>query len=255
MIRETVNACLACVVTFAVCAVAYPAAVYGIGHTLFPSKARGSLIELDGKVVGSELIAQPFASAKYFFPRPSAAGTTGFAADTASGSNLATTNPALRDRIALETARQLASKTGDTDLRSKLDGLDGFQAEIKARKNVKEPSPAESEAIIGLDGQVAAASTAVDERATELGKGSENLVPVDLVTTSGSGLDPDLSPEAARFQAARVAAARGVATEKILGRIDALVDHSAAILGAPPRINVLRLNLDLDSSFPTQDPR
>ncbi|MHC5543342.1 potassium-transporting ATPase subunit C, partial [Singulisphaera rosea] len=73
MIRETVHAVLACIVSFAICAVAYPVAVYGLGHTLFPTQASGSLVERDGKVIGSRLIAQPFASEKYFSPRPSAA--------------------------------------------------------------------------------------------------------------------------------------------------------------------------------------
>src|SRR3954451_11958092 len=104
MLRETIHSLLACVVTSALCSVAYPAAVYLAGRTLFPRQAEGSLIERDGKTIGSELIAQPFASDKYFSPRPSAAGANGYAADAASGSNLATTNQVLRDRIAMESA-------------------------------------------------------------------------------------------------------------------------------------------------------
>src|SRR3954467_8309171 len=123
MIRETVNALLACVVTVLLCAVAYPAAVYGLGHTMFPRQAEGSLIERDGKTIGSELIAQPFASDQYFSPRPSAAGANGYAADAARGSHLATTNPALRDRIALDAARQVATRSGDPVLTAKLGRL------------------------------------------------------------------------------------------------------------------------------------
>ncbi len=190
MIRETINALLACVVTFALCAVAYPLAVYGVGHTLFPSQARGSLIERDGKVVGSELIAQPFASDKYFAPRPSAAGATGYAADAASGSNLGTTNPALRDRIAADAARQSATAGAP--------------------------------------------------------------IPVDLVTTSGSGLDPDISPEAARYQASRVATARGVSIDRVLALIVSHTTHSGRFIGAPSRVNVLRLNLALDGAGTSQ---
>ena len=191
MIRETLNALLACLVTFALCAVAYPAAVYGIGHGLFPDRAKGSLLERDGKVIGSSLIAQPFASDGYFSPRPSAAGADGYSADAASGSNLAATNPALHDRIAAEATRQVARAGGLSD-----------------------------------------------------------PVPVDLATASGSGLDPEISPEAARYQAARVARARGVPVEAIGEKIDARTDHSGALLGAPPRVNVLLLNLDLDAAFP-----
>jgi K+-transporting ATPase ATPase C chain len=224
MIRESVHAFLACLVTFALCAVAYPAVVYGVGHTLFPRQAEGSLIRRDGKVVGSEHIAQPFASDRYFAPRPSAAGANGYAADAASGSNLATTNPALRDRIALDAARQIAARTDDADLKGKLARLEKAAA-------------ADAEA----------ARAEVLDRAAKLGEAAENLVPTDLVTASGAGLDPDLSPEAARYQAPRVARARNLPVERVLEQIDAHVDRSGAILGAPARVNVLLLNLDLDA--------
>jgi K+-transporting ATPase ATPase C chain len=225
MIRESLSALMACVVTFALCAVAYPAVVYAAGQVLFPRQAAGSLIERDGKTIGSELIAQPFVSDKYILPRPSAAGMNGYAADAASGSNLATTNPALRDRIAVDAARRIATRTGDTDLKAKLERLDRLKAD---------------------DAEVVAASDEVVGRAVVLGKSRENLVPLDLVTTSGSGLDPHISPEAALYQAGRVAAARGLPVSVIEATIRDRVDHSAAIIGAPPRINVLRLNLDLD---------
>lgn len=185
MIREASNALLACFLTFVLCAVAYPAAVYLVGHTLFPKQAEGSLIERDGKVIGSSLIAQPFASDKYFSPRPSAAGANGYSADAASGSNLGTTNPALRETI--------------------------------------------------------------EARAKALGATPENPVPVDLVTASGAGLDPDISPEAAKYQAAKVAKARKMPIEKVNALIDSHIETSGAIIGAPPRVNVLLLNLALDA--------
>lgn len=250
MIRETVHALLACAVTFAVCAVAYPAAVYVLGNTLFPGQARGSLIKRDGKVIGSELIAQPFASEKYFSPRPSAAGATGYAADAASGSNLGTTNPALRDRIALDTARQIASRTGDADLKTKLEKLDGLQGDLKTKKDIKEPSQADTDAIAKMEQEIATAQARVLDRSADLGKSDEVLVPVDLVTTSGAGLDPHISPEAARYQAPRVAAARKMPVDRLLKFIDDRIDRSAAIIGAPPRVNVLLLNLDLDKEVP-----
>ena len=188
MIRETVNALMACVVTLVICSVAYPAAAWGLGWLLFPKQAAGSLIERDGKVIGSELIGQPFAADKYIHPRPSAAGANGYDASAASGSNLGTKNPALRERIA---------------------------------------------------------KSAADLKATP-----DRPVPVDLVTASGSGLDPDISPEAAHYQEATVASARHVAVEKVRKLIDAHVETSGAILGAPPRVNVLRLNLALDDEVP-----
>ena len=186
MIRETLHALMACVITFVLCAVAYPATVFLVGHTLFPRQAQGSLIERGGKPIGSELIAQPFASEKYFSPRPSAAGANGYSADAASGSNLATTNPDLRKTIA--------------------------------------------------------------DRAAALKATPDNPAPVDLVTASGSGLDPHISPEAARYQAARVAAARGMAIDRVRTLIEAHTDRSGGLIGAPPRVNVLRLNLALDDN-------
>jgi K+-transporting ATPase ATPase C chain len=246
MFRETVHALLACVVTFVLCAVAYPLVVLGLGNLLFPDQAKGSLILREGRVVGSSLIAQPFASEKYFAPRPSAAGSSGYAADAASGSNLATTNPALRDRIAEDAANQVASRTGDADLKAALDRLGSLQSELKARKEIKEPSPADTAAISDLEKQVAAALARAVERSAALGDSAGATVPVDLVTTSGSGLDPDISPEAARYQAPRVAAARGVPVDRLLPLIESHVDRSGMLIGGPPRVNVLRLNLALD---------
>src|SRR3954470_20306333 len=157
MIRETANALVACVVTFLLCAVAYPAAVWGIGQLLFPHEAEGSLIrDRDGTVIGSELIAQPFASDRYFFPRPSAVD---YKADATGGSNLGTKNPDLRKKVA--------------------------------------------------------------ERAEALKASAQAPAPVDLVTASGGGLDPHISLEAASYQLARVAAARGLPEERVRAAIEA----------------------------------
>jgi K+-transporting ATPase ATPase C chain len=186
MIRETVSAVAACVVTLALCAVAYPVAVWGLGQLAFPGKAEGSLIrDRDGAVIGSELIAQPFASETYFFPRPSAVG---YRADAAGGSNLGTRNPDLRKQVA--------------------------------------------------------------ERAGALKATDRNPAPVDLVTASGGGLDPHITPEAAYYQAPRVSAARGMPVEQVRALIGGHVDRSGAIIGAPARVNVLRLNLALDEAKP-----
>jgi K+-transporting ATPase ATPase C chain len=182
MIRETVNALVACLVTFLLCAVAYPATVWGLAQLAFPRQAQGSLIAgRDRTVIGSELVAQPFASDRYFRPRPSAVA---YNAGAAGGSNLGPKNPALRVQVA--------------------------------------------------------------ERARALGATPANPAPVDLVTASGGGLDPHISPEAARYQAARVAAARERPIDRVRALIDAHTERSGAIIGAPPRVNVLRLNLALD---------
>ena len=187
MFRELTLALRACAVTFVLCAVLYPAAVWGFAQLLFPEKAEGSLIyRKDRSVVGSELIAQRFESDRYFHPRPSAAD---YKADAASGSNLGTHNPDLRK--------------------------------------------------------------AVQERAEKLKATAEHPAPVDLVTASGSGLDPDISVGAAAYQAPRVASARGVPIDRVRGLIERMTNHSGAILGAPPRVNVLMLNMALDEETAT----
>ncbi|MGZ3336698.1 MAG: potassium-transporting ATPase subunit KdpC [Isosphaeraceae bacterium] len=188
MIRETVSALLACLVSFVLCAVAYPAVVWGLAQLAFPHQAEGSLIyDHDRTVIGSELIAQPFASDRYFQPRPSAVD---YKADATGGSNLGTKNPDLHKKIV--------------------------------------------------------------ERVEALKATPERPAPVDLVTASGSGLDPDISPEAAEYQVGRVAAARQIPEAQVRELLARAIDHSGAIIGAPPRVNVLKLNLALDGAHASE---
>lgn len=186
MFRETTQALIACAATFLLCAVVYPAVVWGLGRTAFPHQAEGSLVrDRDGTIVGSELIAQPFASDRYFFPRPSAVG---YKADATGGSNLGPNHPDLRKTVA--------------------------------------------------------------ERSEALKATASNPAPVDLVTASGGGMDPHISPEAAYYQVPRVAVARKMSERALRALVDRHVERSGAILGAPARVNVLRLNLDLDREEP-----
>ncbi|SAL76247.1 potassium-transporting ATPase subunit C [Caballeronia arvi] len=167
----------------------YPAIVTALGQAAFHREANGSLIERDGKIVGSEIIGQQFDAPRYFWGRLSATTPNPYNAGSSGGSNLGPTNSVLADEV---TARVAA-----------LRGAVG-------------------------SGQSAAA------------------VPVDLVTSSGSGLDPEISPAAALYQVERVAAARGMST----GQVEALVAQATTgrqfgLLGEP-RVNVLKLNLALD---------
>ena len=163
----------------------YSLAGTALGRMLFPSMATGSLVERDGHAVGSLLVAQPFADARYFQPRPSAANYDPMAA---AGSNLARSNPDLRKRIAEATAA------------------------VARREGV---APAD--------------------------------VPMDLVTHSGGGLDPHISPAGARVQIARVAKARGLDPADVGKLVDAMTEVRQFGLLGQPRVNVLRLNLALDA--------
>ena len=170
----------------AITGVAYPLAVTGIAKAAFPSQAAGSLIEKDGKVVGSSLIGQNFSDPKNFWGRPSATSPMANNAANSSGSNQGPLNPALIDTVK---GRIAALKAADPD--------------------------------------------------------NKLPVPVDLVTASASGLDPDLSVAGANYQAARVARSRNVP----LAQVQALIEQhtEGQLLGfiGEPRVNVLRLNLAL----------
>jgi potassium-transporting ATPase KdpC subunit len=174
---------------------AYPLAVTGIAQVIFPWQANGSLVERDGKVVGSALIGQVFADDKYFHGRPSA--------------------------------------TTDTD-------------PTDATKTVPAPYNAQNSSGSNLGPTSKSLVDRVKEDADKLKAESDKPIPVDLVTTSASGLDPEITPAAAAFQIPRVAKARNMA-ESILA--DLVAQHTQGrtlgVLGEP-RVNVLELNLAVD---------
>jgi potassium-transporting ATPase KdpC subunit len=196
MLREIRPAIVLVVALTLITGVAYPLAMTGLAQAIFPYEAQGSLLERDGKVIGSALIGQPFTSDRYFHGRPSATTMPDpndptktvpapYNAANSAGSNLGPTNKALIERI-----------HGEVD-------------------NLKQHNPSAE-------------------------------VPIDLVTTSGSGLDPHVSPEAALFQAPQVAKARNLPENRVRQLImENTSDRLAGVLGEP-RVNVLALNLALD---------
>lgn len=163
----------------------YSLAGTAIGRLLFPQQATGSIVTVDGKVRGSSLVAQPFGDARYFQPRPSAAGYDPMAA---AGSNMARSNPDLRKRI------------------------DELTQAVAEREGI---APAQ--------------------------------VPGELVTQSGGGLDPHLSPLGAQVQVARVAQARGLGEHEVAALVRAHTEQAQLGLLGAPRINVLVLNMALDA--------
>jgi K+-transporting ATPase ATPase C chain len=191
-VLHTLGVAAGMIVVFAVLlGIVYPLAMTGAAQVLFPGKADGSLVKLDGQVVGSELAGQVFTSPAYFHTRPSA--TT--PADNPSATTFANLGP---NNLTLQ------------------DAVNGYIADALKLERPYNP---------GL-------------RAQDL--------PVDMVTTSASGIDPHISPANARLQANRIAQVRGVPLEKVLGLIDDDTEGRSVGFFGEAGVNVLLLNLDLD---------
>jgi K+-transporting ATPase ATPase C chain len=196
MLRELRPAIVLVIILTVITGLIFPLVMTGIAGALFPTQAQGSLVTVDGKVVGSTLIGQEFTSDKYFHGRPSATTapdpndssktvSAPYNAANSGGSNLGPTNKALIDRV---------------------------KADVDKLKQENPSAP----------------------------------VPIDLVTTTGSGLDPDISPEGALFQVPRVAKARNIPEDRLRQLVN---DHAQGrLLGlfGEPRVNVLALNMALD---------
>jgi potassium-transporting ATPase KdpC subunit len=183
------NALVMLLVMTGITGVIYPLATGALAHVLFPRQAAGSLVERDGKVVGSSLIGQAFDAPGDFWGRPSATSPAAYNGAASGGSNLGPSNPALTDAV-----------------RKRIDAL-------------RQADP-----------------------------GNTAPVPVDLVTASASGLDPEISPAAADYQVARVARARGMDAAAVRALVSAHAQgRQLGVLGEP-RVNVLALNMALDAA-------
>jgi K+-transporting ATPase ATPase C chain len=187
MKKNLITAVLMTVATTFLLGIVYPLLVTGIAEAVFPNKANGQLIAINGKVIGSRIITQAFTSPAYFHPRPSAVG---YDPTNSNGSQWGPTNHQL---------------------------------------------------IVRVKGDVAAAKA----------ENPETPVPIDMVTASASGLDPDITPANAAFQAGRVAKTRGIRADDLRSLIDKHTKGRQLGFLGEPRVNVLELNLELDSRFPT----
>jgi K+-transporting ATPase ATPase C chain len=189
MLRNQVRpAIVVTLVLMVITGLMYPGLVGGIAQLLFPRQADGSLVSVDGRVVGSLLIGQTFAGARYFHGRPSAAGT-GYDDTLSGGTNLGPTSAKLADTLIVQ---------------------------------------------------------AVDS-AVKLDRAVKGMIPSDLVTSSGSGLDPDISPASAALQVARVARERGLTEAEVRAVVARHTKGRTFGIFGEPRVNVLWLNLALDS--------
>ena len=198
MLREIRPAIILLLALTLITGLGYPLALTAISGAIFPKQAQGSLIERDGKIVGSALIGQEFKEDKYFHGRPSA-----------------TTAPDPADSTKTVPAPYNAANSGGSNLGPTSKALaDRVKEDVEKLKAENPSSP----------------------------------VPVDLVTTSASGLDPDISPEAASFQVPRVAKARSMAEERVRELVDQNTKGRMLGLLGEPRVNVLALNLALDAA-------
>src|SRR5215472_6877680 len=221
----------------------YPAVMTGLSELIFPKQAKGSLVIVNGTVVGSSLIGQSFTKPEYFHPRPSAAGN-GYDATASSGTNLGPTS-----------AKLLHGTTKMDDKGKEIVDFDGIEDRI-VRYCLDNDIPYESS--VALDKFKDSQGNLNDVKLIDAFNDSKNPlvftakqpIPQDAVTASSSGLDPHISPANGEIQATRVAKARGVSLDQVTTLIPQFTARADWSFLGEPRVNVLLLNIDLDRRFP-----
>jgi potassium-transporting ATPase KdpC subunit len=222
----------------------YPAAMTGVSELIFPKQANGSIVTVNGKVVGSTLIAQSFTLPQYFHPRPSQAGN-GYDATNSGGSNLGPTSAKLFHG-AIATDANGKEAVG-------FDGIDDRIVHYCVENGIPYESSAPLDQFMDSHGNlddVKLIKAFNDDKHPLIFK-PQIPIPSDAVTGSASGLDPDISPANAELQAARVAKARGVALVQIRELIPKFTDAPDWGFVGEPRVDVLQLNIALDRKFAT----
>ncbi|HEY3899845.1 MAG TPA: potassium-transporting ATPase subunit C [Chthoniobacter sp.] len=254
---EIKNTIVATIVFGIICCGIYPLAVYGVGQLLFNHQANGSLIVQDGKIVGSELLGQPFASDKYFIPRTSAAGT-GYDASNSSGSNLSPTSKKLING----TTKSIAVADKDGKITQAPDVVDydgikiriigfcdqnGIPYQLVQDDKVVEPKTFKTER---GDWDQVKLITAFNDDNKPLTVKPSVLIPGDAVTSSASGLDPHISVKNAMLQLPRVAKTRSLSEDKVKEMVAQNTDGPGLGIFGDAGVNVLKLNLALDKLAP-----
>lgn len=221
----------------------YPAVMTGLSEAIFPKQSKGSFITVNGKVVGSSLIGQPFSKPEYFHPRPSAAGN-GYDATASGGTNLGPTSTKL-----------LHGTTKMDDKKNEIVDFDGIALRVVhycLDNDIAYESSVPLEQFRDSHGDLDDVKLikAFNEDKAPLVFRPKAPIPQDAVTASASGLDPHISPANAEIQAGRVAKARGVSADQVKPLIAQFTQRPDWGFLGEPRVNVLLLNLSLDQHFP-----
>jgi potassium-transporting ATPase KdpC subunit len=221
----------------------YPVVMTGVSELILPRQSNGSLVTVNGKIVGSSLIGQPFAKPEYFHPRPSAAGN-GYDATQSGGTNLGPTS-----------AKLLHGTTKMDDKKNEVVDFDGINLRV-VHYCIDNDIPYESSVPLDQfkdshgDLDDVKLIKAFNDDKTPLLFTAKTPIPPDAVTASASGLDPHISPGNAETQAARVAKARGVSADQVKQLIGPFTERADWGFLGEPRVNVLMLNIALDQKFP-----
>jgi len=221
----------------------YPAVMTGLSELIFPRQAKGSLVTVNGTVVGSSLIGQSFAKPEYFHPRSSAAGN-GYDATASGGTNLGPTSAKL-----LHGATATDDKGKET---VSFDGIEDRLVHYCMDNDIPYESSQPLDKFKDSQGNLDDVKLidAFNDMKNPLVFTAKQPIPQDAVTASSSGLDPHISPANAEIQASRVAKARGVSSDQVTALIPQFTDRADWGFLGEPRVNVLLLNVELDRKFP-----